>query len=243
MRVDRSCFMAGMGVLALVAGSAFAGGSGGPEVSLTVNGDLNLLSGTATSNAGVYNYGGSFTDSLGEWQSAFDFNASSAAGLGTSFISGNFVVTNLMSSSQDFEITLSLPVTANGMMMTMYGGSIAGSVLGDADGGSFDTIGSDAVWTASSNGNYIAELLSAPISVSTGAFETMMVGSASFGEPIPNATGPNLASTLDITLRFTLGAGDSAAFTSVLVAEVVPAPGAIALLGAAGLVSRRRRRN
>lgn len=243
MRVDRSCFVAGLSALVLSAGTALAGAGGAPDVSLTINGDTSLLSGTATSQAGVYNYGGTFSDFGGSWVSAFDFNASAVSGLGTSFVSGNFVVTNTLGSSQDFEITLSLPVTANGTMMTMYGGSIAGSVLGDAGGGTFDTIGTDAVWTASSNGGFIAELLSAPISVSTGAFETMMVGSASFGEPIPNAMGPNLDSTLDITLRFTLGAGDSAAFTSVLVAEVVPAPGAIALLGAAGLVSRRRRRN
>lgn len=243
MRVDRSFLMAGVGAVALATGSAFAG-VGAPDVSLTINGGTTSLTGTATSKDGVYNYGGTFADPVaGGWASAFDFNASAVSGLGTSFISGNFVITNNLGSAQDFEITLSLPVTASGSMMTLYGGSIAGSVLGDGDGGTFDTIGSDAVWTASSNGNFVAELLTAPISVTTGPFETMMVGSASFGEPIPSAAGPNLDSTLDITLRFSLGAGDSAAFTSVLVAEVVPAPGAIALLATAGLVSRRRRRN
>ena len=241
MRVDRSCFMAGVGALALVAGSAFAGGSGAPEVSLTINGDLELLSGTATSKAGVYNYGGSFTDSLGEWQSAFDFNASSAAGLGTSFISGNFVVINTGSATQDFEIVLTLPVVVTGSKMTLYGGSVAGSLIGDADGGSFGTIGSDAVWSASTNGMAIADLLTAPISVTTNPFQSALIGSASFGEPIPSAPGPNLMDSLEITLRFSLGAGDSAAFTSILVAQV-PAPGAVALLGLAGFVGSRRRR-
>jgi uncharacterized protein (TIGR03382 family) len=41
--------------------------------------------------------------------------------------------------------------------------------------------------------------------------------------------------------RFSLTAGDSASFTSIFVVEAIPAPGALALMGLAGLRSRRRR--
>jgi len=248
MRTDRSCLFAGAAatVLAgLVAGSSLAGGGPAPAVTVSVNGEVTNPTGVDT-GSGVFNYSGSLVGGAGEWAGGFDFNASAASGMngmGTSFLSGNFVVTNTLATSQNFEIVLSLPVSANGSLMTLYGGSVAGSLVGDSDGGTFDTIGSDGVWTASTNGTFVAELLTAPISVSVDPFKTMMIGAASFGEPIPNAMGPDLDSSLEITLRFALGAGDSAAFTSVLVAEAVPAPGALALLGAAGLVSRRRRRN
>jgi len=248
MRTDRSCcLLAGVASIALagvVTGSALAGGDAGPAVTVSVNGEVTSPTGIDI-GSGVFNYSGSLVGGAGAWSGGYDFNASAASGvtgMGTSFLSGNLVVTNTLSTSQDFEIVLSLPVAANGMLMTLYGGSVAGSLVGDSDGGTFDTIGTDGVWTASTNGTFVAELLTAPINVSVDPFKTMMIGSASFGEPIPNASGPNLDSTLDITLRFSLGAGDSAAFTSVLVAEVVPAPGAVALLATAGLVSRRRRR-
>jgi len=245
MRIDCSSLCVGAVASLLAAGVALAGGGTPPVVSLSVNGSMSNPVGTDT-GSGVFNYTGSLVDGGGAWTSLYDFNASASSGpggLGTSFLSGNFVVTNNLTTSQTFEIVLSLPVSASGADLTLYGGSVAGSLVGDSDGGTFSTVGGDGVWTAATNGTFVAELLTAPIDVSVDPFKTAMIGSASFGEPIPNASGPNLDTSLDITLRFTLGGGDSAAFTSVLVAEVVPAPGAMALLGAAGLISRRRRRD
>ncbi|MGA0871725.1 MAG: hypothetical protein ACO3Y3_04765 [Phycisphaerales bacterium] len=235
-----SCLSGAFGLAAVLSatGTVLADG---PAVTLSVNGTASSLSGTATAAANVYNYTGSLTDGGGMWTTGFDFNASNMADMQTSFISGNFVVINTGSATQDFEIVLTLPVVVTGSKMTLYGGSVAGSLIGDADGGSFGTIGSNAVWSASTNGMAIADLLTAPISVTTNPFQSALIGSASFGEPIPSAPGPNLMDSLEITLRFSLGAGDSAAFTSILVAQV-PAPGAVALLGLAGFVGSRRRR-
>ena len=228
----------GLGLAAVMA-SAGSASADGPIVDLMVNGVSSSLLGDATAATNVYNYSGSLTDT--SWQLGYDFNASNQADMQTSFISGNFLVVNTSASAQDFEIVLTLPVLVTGSKMTVYGGSVAGSIVGDSDGGTFSTIGSFPVWAAASNGVAIADLLTAPISVSTNPFQTALIGSAAFGEPIPSAPGPNLAENLSITLRFNLGAGDSAAFTSILVAQV-PAPGACALLGVAGLVARRRRR-
>lgn len=235
-----TCLSGAFGLVAAMSAST-TGLAYDPEVTLSVNGDMSTLSGTATSASNVYNYTGSLTDAGGMWATGYDFNASNMADMQTSFISGNFFVINTGSAAQDFEIVLTLPVVVTGSKMTLYGGSVAGSVIGDADGGFFGTTGSNPVWSASTDGMLIADLLSAPISISTNPFQSALVGSGSFGEPIPSAPGPNLTNSLEITLRFTLGAGDSAAFTSILVAQV-PAPGAVALLGLAGLVGSRRRR-
>lgn len=241
MKVNGLACLSGAFGLAAAMSVSSVGLADGPAVTLSVNGNVSSLSGTATAASNVYNYTGSLTDGGGMWTTGFDFNASNMADMQTSFVSGNFVVINSGSMAQDFEIVLTLPVVVTGSKMTMYGGSVAGSVIGDADGGFFGTTGSNPVWSASTDGMVIADLLTAPINISTSPFQSALVGSMSFGDPIPSAPGPNLSSSLEITLRFTLGAGDSAAFTSILVAQV-PAPGAVALLGLAGLVGSRRRR-
>jgi MYXO-CTERM domain-containing protein len=58
------------------------------------------------------------------------------------------------------------------------------------------------------------------------------------------STGPEALTTMGIVLRFDLSPGDSASITGVFLIEPteVPAPGALALIAAAGLVGRRRRR-
>jgi hypothetical protein len=68
------------------------------------------------------------------------------------------------------------------------------------------------------------------------AFGSSQVGPESF-DPV---VGPALNATIGLQFRFTLSAGDSVSFSSLF--NVVPAPGAIALLGAAGCISSRRRR-
>lgn len=233
--------MVGLGVAATLALTTLASADG-PAVTLNINGGSSTLSGTATAAANIYNYSGSLSDAGGLWSFGYDFNASNMADFQTSFVSGNFVLINAGSTARDFSITLTLPVMVSGAKNTLYGGSVAGSMIADADGGTFSTLGTTPVWAASTNGASIANLLNAPVSVTASPFQAASIGSASFGEPIPSASGPNLSTNLAITFTFRLGAGDSAAFTSVLVAQV-PAPGAVALLGVAGLVARRRRRD
>ena len=231
----------GVGVAATLALSMSASADG-PAVTLNINGSGSTLNGTSTAAANIYNYSGSLSDAGGLWSFGWDFNASNMADFQTSFVSGNFVLINTGDTARDFSISLTLPVLVSGAKNTLYGGSVAGSIIGDADGGSFSTIGSAPVWAATTNGVSIANLLVAPVSVTANPFQAASVGSASFGEPIPSSWGPNLSTNLAITFTFRLGAGDSAAFTSVLVAQV-PAPGAVALLGVAGLLARRRRRD
>jgi MYXO-CTERM domain-containing protein len=67
-----------------------------------------------------------------------------------------------------------------------------------------------------------------------------LIGPDSFGTPIPSQPYGAINSTMAIRYEFSLTAGDSVSLAGSFVA--VPGPGAVALLGVAGLVSRRRRR-
>jgi len=209
-----------------------------PAVTLSVNGDSQGLTGTATGIPTVFNYAGSIGGGSVQW----DFNASNMFDPQTSFMSGNFLVRNLTSETQSYEIVLTLPVMASGVKVTVYGGSVAASINGGEFGGSIAQAGSDPFWTASAGGGFSQSLLTDLLPVSASAFESAVVGSGAFGAPIPSLPGPNLDGSLSLTFRFTLDAGVSLAMTSVFAAQV-PAPGAIALLAAAGLVAGRRRRN
>jgi hypothetical protein len=242
--INLKCVAAACAALGASASTALAGS---PVVSLLLaaNGESTAvtLTGNATGTPDVFNYAGSTAGGAGAWIAAWNFNAANGGtdeGLDRAFTAGNFVVMNTSSSTMSFDMVLTLPVSFAGP--GLYGGSVSAS-LTTQGAGSFLGVGSDPVWTATAGGQVITTLLNGPVSVSRGSTGSSSVGSESFGEPIPSMPGPNLATDLSIRLRFTLTAGASASFTSVIVGEV-PAPGAAVLLGLAGLAGpgRRRRR-
>jgi hypothetical protein len=221
--------------------------AGGPAISLlmSANGQSAALSltGNPTSTPDVFNYAGSAAAESGGWIAAWNFNAANAGtdeGLDHAFTAGNFVVVNTSNSTVAFDFVVSMPIAFTGP--GLYGGSVSAS-LTTQGAGSFLDVGGAPVWTATTGGQAIATLLGGPVAVSRTTAGSSSVGSDSFGEPIPSMPGPNFAGDLTIRLQFTLTAGASASFTSVLVGQV-PAPGAAVLLGLAGLVGpgRRRRR-
>lgn len=139
--------------------------------------------------------------------------------------------------TQTFSFTVTLPV---GVVYpsTIIGGSVAGGITADGNGGTLSGVGGGDIWTALIDGAPVATLLGG--SVSVGAFESGSLGPAAFGQPIPNQPGPALNGSIAINLTFELTPGDSASFTSVFV--VVPGPAGLALLGVAGCIAGRRRR-
>jgi hypothetical protein len=96
--------------------------------------------------------------------------------------------------------------------------------------------GSAGFYSALIDGNLVRSLGSSAYSYSGAAFGSSQVGPESF-DPV---VGPALNATIGLQFRFTLSAGDSVSFSSLF--NVVPAPGAIALLGAAGCIGSRRLR-
>ena len=154
------------------------------------------------------------------------------------FIIANLVYTNVSGLTQSVTVEVVLPI---GMPMgtTLIGGSVSGSLTdGNGDGATFTALGGGA-YTALADGSVAATLLSGA-AVNAGPFGSALIGPDSFGTPIPSQPYGAINSTMAIRYEFSLTAGDSVSLAGSFVA--VPGPGAVALLGVAGLVARRRRR-
>jgi len=230
---------------ALIAPAANASGMPAVTISLTNNNGTTLFDpaalGHSWSNPNkTYGFNGQ-TGSSGQW------------GLGWSllvnpdpFIIANFVVTNNSLVDQEFSLTVTMPIDPPGLTDVSIGGSVTGTLTDlNGNGATLSSASGGSIYSALVDNAVVATLLDDPFSVSTGAFESAVVGPASFGEPIPSQPSGDALNTMAITLNFVLSAGDAASFTSifVLVGTDIPAPGALALLGVAGLFGRRRRRD
>ena len=223
------------GAIALPAAIA-AAGNGAPDVSIEfgVGGNDPLVFNPMGSNVGgnVYNYAG---NEVGEgWVFSYDLNADADP-----FISGNIVVQNVSFSDQTFDFTVFLPTSV--LPSSLIGGSVAGGLTDNSGNGAALGLldGNDSIWSAIIDGTTVATLLGE--GAAAGAFESVSIGPEAFGTPIPSMEGPAVEDYMAINIAFELSAGASASFTSVFVAQV-PAPAGLALLGVAGVVSRRRRR-
>lgn len=199
------------------------------------------LTGNQTGITNVYNYFGSTAPDTGDWLAAWNFNASDAGtsdGFDRVFTAGNFLVTNLSTSSMVFDLVISMPIALTGP--GLFGGSVSAGVT-TQDAGSFASLGDTPIWTASSGGLTIASLLRGPISVDRTGAGSSIVGTDSFGQSSETGDSAGFGDDLTVRMQFTLSGGASASFTSVLVGQV-PAPGAAALLGLGGLLVNGRRR-
>jgi MYXO-CTERM domain-containing protein len=154
------------------------------------------------------------------------------------FIIANLIYTNVSALTQAVVVEVVLPI---GMPMgsSLIGGSVSGSLTDvNGNGATFTALGGGA-YSALADGSVAASLLSG-VTVNAGPFGSALIGPDSFGTPIPSQPYGAINSTMAIRYEFSLTAGDSVALAGSFVA--VPGPGAVALLGLAGLVARRRRR-
>lgn len=226
---------------ALAAGATMTATADGPTVTLGITADGNNQSqnliGSSTATPDVFNYQGSVVDGSGAWTLGWNFNASNNQGGNKAFTAGNYVIQNLSDHAIQFDLTVSLPVALLGS--TVYGGLVSGGLTTTAAG--FISSLQMPLWTGATGGSTISTLFNNPFDVTRTEAGSSSLGADSFGSPIPSLPGPDLGSDLRITFSFLLGANSSASFTSVFVAQV-PAPGAAALLGLAGLAACGRRR-
>ena len=156
-------------------------------------------------------------------------------------LGGNFVIRNNTASTQNFVIDVTLPGNFAAGTQWLVGGSAAGSMVNlNPFTGSLTSTG--PMWTASFDGTTVGSLFN-NVNASVDPFFTGSIGSQSFGNPIPGQsyTG-GLSSAARIRLSLTLSAGMEATVTSSFAAQVVPAPGALALLAVAAATGSRRRR-
>lgn len=241
-----SARLAAAAVVCAVSAPAFAGA---PDMSLTVNAgsiskNQTLVAVDPTSAVGIYN--GTLTGAEGIWSAFYNLNASSSVTMSSSeqsgansWMSGSFSISNTTQSEVTYFITLSLPTAVTSAMSGLFNGSISGTLV-TGGAGYLRTVGDTSLWTASSGGMTVKTLFDAPVNVNRGSAGATSLGSQSFTATSSPMFGDNLATILS----FKLSAGATASFTTSFsgIGTPVPAPGAVALLGCAGLALRRRRR-
>ncbi len=165
-------------------------------------------------------------------------------------ILGNFRVTNTSSETQTFFLFVTEAVATEYGAGSVVGGSIAGTytdlngngvTVSAVDGGSIYSAFLDATDYDPFNGTVVGSLLDGA-SGSAGSFLSGTFGGTAFGDAptLPSEVIGGAAINFGFVIEFTLSAGDTAGFTGSM-AIATPAPGALAILGLAGLARRRRR--
>lgn len=158
----------------------------------------------------------------------------------------NFSFLNDTGATQVFTINAFLPIDAI-VGPSVYGGSVSGTTTdSNFDGlGGVSTDAGGSLYTGFVDNAAVMTLHDDPFSVSYPfAGGTENIPSASSGLPGPTNPGPDNPDTnIGISIDYVLSDGDSIGITSFFQLEPIPAPGAIALLGLAGLVGTRRRRH
>jgi len=235
--LSKTCLYGAAGAV-LISAAAHAGLSFGPGFEVSFTGGNETMSGQASSlgsmtylGNNIYHTGGFAAVTVGylEWDALIDPDP---------FINGTFAITNTSNETQTFTVNFTLDSSVQ-FAQSLMNGAFAGT-LNDANGDGSASIGrtsgSAGFYSAFIDGNLVRSLGGSAYSYSGAAFGSTQVGPESF-DP---TTGPALNTTIGLQFRFTLSAGDSVSFSSLF--NVVPAPGAVALLGAAGCIGSRRRR-
>jgi hypothetical protein len=156
-------------------------------------------------------------------------------------INNVFSVTNNTAGTQSFVVTVSLPSAISFGPPSLIRGSIQGGATdNNFNGVTISNTGTTAIYDGLIDGASVRTLFADPTSAS--GVGSVSLGAASFGIPVQESILIATTTSIGLTLRFDLSAGDSASFTSVFDVQPIPEPGTALLvgLGLAGLAARRR---
>jgi hypothetical protein len=227
------------------------GGTGGPY--------SNSFSqpGTGTINPQVSNYQGSLVDPFGEWSIInWDFNADrtpsgSGAEMGVRMGAVFTIQNNLPdgATANDnhlyFSIMISQALTGAMTATNVWGnGGMTLTIDESANGfpGTLRAIGTP-IWNYRLNGGDVASLFAPPFQLGgSNGPSTISASNTALSSAQTNPLIGTVVTSMGIRLDFDLSPGERVTFNGAF--GVIPAPGALALLGLAGLAgARSRRRN
>lgn len=175
----------------------------------------------------------------GNWQIEYDLVFNSDP-----LVTSNYILTNNSAGTLGFNILTRQGVSAptTNLMRGSVSGSIGDNTLlppfGEGDGATLAQDAGAPLYRAIVDGSSV-RTLGDVFSVTALPNGTETVGPFSFGIPIFEG-GPGINMGLAIRNQFTITADDSAGLNNTLI--LVPTPGAVALMGLAGLTVARRRR-
>ena len=239
--MTKSAILASATAAIAAATSALAGplltitGSVGGYAPITVTSN-----GADTATAGRYSYIGGTVSSFPspDWAISWDLvGESTSAFPTTTFVTNGFRIQNFTSSAKTFDIVLSLATPGPTNPTMSCTALLGGTLTSDATGSTATLTSVGALWTGQINGvSRATSALMNNASVSTAS-------TTSFGPSTSawNGTVSGALATVGYRLQFTLGAKSTAVFTGYWDGQIVPTPGAFALVALAGTVGRRRR--
>lgn len=193
-----------------------------------------------TFTLGGVGYGSTFTC---DWSVTVDLDP---------FITGTFNMTNISGSTQNYVLTVGLPVPGGVPLPNLQGGYIGDVQIVDTgaqDGSAtFASVGSTPIYQARIGATTVQGLLLGSFTASGGPGAFTDIAQLTWGAPIPSQPGAlavPVGGNINVRATFSLTAGDTVSLPVHFRVDPVPEPGTLVLmgLGLAAIAGIRTRRS
>lgn len=201
--------------------------------------------GVATADPQRFSHMGSLVDPVhNDWAINWNSTSDPDPSVGSALLISGLTIENNMAdlgpgtNHLQFVLQLTLPVYASNLPATVVGN--AGMTLNITPGspGILTTVGNNSIWNAQINGATVGSLYNPGFVL--GGSSGPATASTNPGQQIAPFNFNNPINTIGIRIVFDLTPGETVTFNDTF--QFIPTPGALALLGLAGLAGGRRRR-